>query len=104
MLEEDVSDRDLRRRGPSASTLLKSEPSFAKTTFGRQAVDLPALSRGQLPSHDQHPAPHVSTLPLPLRRPPPARRRELCLAPPARRVQKDGDPAETPQQRSDLLG
>src|SRR6267143_4620865 len=43
-------------------------------------------------------------LPLPLRRPSPARPREPCLAPAARRVQEDGAPAEASHDGSLLLG
>src|SRR5207247_2977774 len=58
----------------------------------RQVVDLSALIRTQSQLDDPSPAPPASTPPLPVRRPPPARPRELGLAPPARRLQANGDP------------
>jgi hypothetical protein len=72
-----------------------AEPlSFAKTPPGGQLVDLSALFRRESELDDQPPAPPASTPPLPLRRPPPARPGEPRLAPPARRVQANGDPAQ----------
>ncbi len=78
--------------------------SFAKTSSGGPAVDPSALIRRQWPSHDQHAPPPASPRSVPLRRPPPARPRESRLAPAARRVQADGDPANAPETRSALLG
>src|SRR2546425_7292012 len=46
----------------------------------------------------------ASTPPVPLRRPPPARPRKPCLAPPTRRVQEDGAPAQASHDGSPLLG
>jgi IstB-like ATP binding protein len=68
--------------------------SFAKTPPGGQVVDLSALIRRKSELDDHPPAPPASTPPFPLRRPPPARPGEPRLAPPARRVQANGDPAQ----------
>src|SRR5262245_61920261 len=68
--------------------------SFAKTPPSGQVVDLSALMRRQSELDDHSPAPSASTPPVPLRRPPPARPREPRLAPPARRVQANGAPAQ----------
>ena len=57
-------------------------------------VDLSALIRRESQLDDHPPAPPASTPPVPLRRPPPARPREPRLAPAARRVQANGDPAQ----------
>src|SRR3989442_13311689 len=77
--------------------------SFAKTPSGGQVVDLLALIQRHSQPDDHPPAPPASTPPLPLRRPSPARPREPCLAPPARRVQEDGAPAEASHDGSLLL-
>src|SRR5439155_22752589 len=49
-------------------------------------------------------APPASSPPVPLRRPPLPRPREPGLASATRRVQANGDPAETMHERSALLG
>src|SRR3989441_13220932 len=49
------------------------------------------------------PAPPASTASPPLRRSPPCRPGEPGLAPPARRLQEDGDSAEGAQERPPLL-
>ena len=94
-----------RRRGPGHPAVAsdvralirrmsEANLSFAKTPSGGQVVDLSALIRRQSRLDDHPPAPPASTPPVPLRRPPPARPREPRLAPAARRVQENGDPAE----------
>src|SRR6266705_3309121 len=75
-------------RPPSAD---QSHPRLS----GSQAVDLSALIQRQSQLDDHPPAPPASTPPVPLLRPPPARPGEPRLAPPARRLQENGDPAET---------
>src|SRR5207253_2296986 len=78
--------------------------SFAKTSTRGQVVDLSALIRTESELHDHPLAPRASSLPLPLRRPPPARPREPRLAPPARRVQENHDTAQAAHDGSPLLG
>src|SRR5438876_2543116 len=78
--------------------------SFAKTSAGRHVVDLSTLIRTQSQLDDPSPVPPASSPPLPVRRPPPARPRELGLAPAARRLQANNDPAPTSPNRSALLG
>src|SRR5436309_4863897 len=77
--------------------------SFAKTPSAGQVVDLSALIRREWPSHDHHAA-LAPPLPVPLRRPPPARPREPRPAPAAHRLQEDGGPAEVAPRRPVLLG
>ena len=78
--------------------------SFAKTVSGSQVVDLSTLIRRQIRPDDHLLTPPASSLPLSLRWPPPARPREPSLAPAARRVQENDDPAQASQDRSPLLG
>ena len=70
----------------------------------RQVIDLSALvgRRSRLNGHS--PAPPASTPPDALRLPPSGRPGEPCVAPPTRRLQEDGEPAEVAQQRSTVLG
>src|SRR5438093_6083014 len=77
--------------------------SFAKTMAGKQAVDLLVLIQTQSRLDDHSPAPPASTLPLPLRQPPPARGREPCPATAARRVQKNDGPTQAAHDGSPLL-
>src|SRR5438093_12992348 len=78
--------------------------SFAKTMAGKQAVDLPVLIQTQSRLDDHSPAPPASTLPLLLRRPPPARGREPCPAAAARRVQKNDGPTPSCARRIASFG
>src|SRR5712692_8401371 len=78
--------------------------SFAKTSAGGQVVDVWALTPTQSQLDHHSPAPPASTPPLPFRRSPPCRPGEPGLAPPARRLQEDGDPAKGAQERPTLLG
>src|SRR5882762_2166741 len=68
-----------------------------------QAVDLSVLIQTQSRLDDHSPAPPASTLPLPLRPPPPARGREPCPATAARRVQKNDGPTQAAHDGSPLL-
>src|SRR5882724_1561514 len=68
-----------------------------------QAVDLSVLIQTQSRLDDHSPAPPASTLPLPLRQPPPARGREPCPATAARRVQKNDGPTQAAHDGSPLL-
>jgi hypothetical protein len=70
----------------------------------RQVIDLSELIRRGSRLNGHSPAPPASTPPDALRRPPSSRPGEPCVAPPARRLQEDGDPAEVAQQRSTVLG
>src|SRR5437773_7437465 len=70
---------------------------------GAHAVDLSVLIQTQSRLDDHSPAPPASTLPLPLRRPPPARGREPCPAAAARRVQKNDGPTQAAHDGSPLL-
>src|SRR6266446_5178460 len=72
-------------------------PVLRQNLGRRQVVDLSALIRTQSQLDDPSPAPPASIPSLPVRRPPPARPREPGLAPPARRLQANGDPAATAQ-------
>src|SRR5215831_12168287 len=78
--------------------------SLAKTPSGGHVVDLSARIRRQSQLDDHHPPPPAPTLPVPLRRSPPARPREPRLAPAARRVPENGHAAEAAQDGSPLLG
>ena len=62
---------------------------------GGHVGELSALIRRQSQLDDHPTAPPASPLPVPLRRPPPARPGKPRLAPAARRVQENDDPAET---------
>src|SRR5438477_10172205 len=84
--------------------LLRLLPVRRQNCVRHEVIDLPALIRRQSPVDDHPPAPPASTPPGPLRRPPPGRPGEPCVAPPARRLQKNGEPTEIAQQRSALLG
>src|SRR5438093_4637526 len=66
---------------------------------GGHVGELSALIRRQSQLDDHPTAPPASPLPVPLRRPPPARPGEPRLAPAARRVQENDDPAETTRGR-----
>src|SRR5712664_3887852 len=70
----------------------------------RQVIDLSALIRRRSRLNGHSPAPPASTPPDALRRPPSGRPGEPCFAPPTRRLQEDGEPAEVAQQRSAVLG
>src|SRR2546427_140220 len=70
-------------------------PVLRQNFAGGQVGELSALIRRQSQLDDPPPAPPASPPPVPLRRPPPARPGEPRLAPAARRVQKNDDPAET---------
>jgi hypothetical protein len=76
---------------------------FAKTPAGRQKVD-PTLISGQSQLNDQPPGQSISSFPLPLRRPPPARPGEPRLASPSRRVQANARPAQAAHGGSAVLG
>src|SRR5262249_40776208 len=89
----------LWRIGSDSSVL-----SFAKTPSGGQVVDLSALSRSQSQRDGHSPPPPAPRLPVPLRRPPPARPGEPRLAPLARCVQENGPGAPAAQNRSPLVG
>src|SRR6266850_4795504 len=69
--------------------------SLAKTLSGSQVIDLSALIPALSQLDDHSPAPPVPSLALLPRRPPSARPRELGLAPAARRLQANDDPAPT---------
>jgi len=62
-----------------------------------------ASDPARISSHDQHAAPPGTTVPVPLRPPPPARPREPRLAPPVRRVQENGHAAQAVQDGSPRL-
>src|SRR5712664_2853140 len=88
-LAEGVRD-DLR-----ATSFLEKEPVLRQNFAGGQVGEPSALIRRQSQLDDHPPAPPASPPPVPLRRPPPARPGEPRLAPAARRVQENDDPAET---------
>src|SRR5437899_11337002 len=73
-------------RRPPLSTL------FPYTTLFRSDLSAPVARRSRLNGHS--PAPPASTSPDALRRPPSGRPGEPGFAPPARRLQEDGDPAK----------
>src|SRR3989442_584433 len=79
-------------------------PVLRQNSVRRQVIDLsaPVARRSRLNGHS--PAPPASTSPDALRRPPSGRPGEPCFAPPTRRLQEDGEPAEVAQQRSTVLG
>src|SRR5436309_15173408 len=70
----------------------------------RQVIDLSALIRRRSRRNGHSPAPPASTPPDARRRPPSGRPGEPCFAPPTRRLQEDGEPAEVTPQRSAVLG
>src|SRR5438132_4904165 len=89
----------------SKSAITPSFNGVLRQNLGRrQVVDLSALIRRESWLDDHPLAPPASTPPVTLRRPSPARPREPGLAPPARRVQEDGAPAQTSHDGSPLLG
>src|SRR5438132_12289300 len=69
-----------------------------------QGIDLAGLIQRKFRLDGHPPAPPASTASPPLRRSPPCRPGEPGLAPPARRLQEDGDSAEGAQERPPLLG
>src|SRR5207249_7907049 len=93
--------RPARRRRPSARPWW---PVLRLNSVRRQVIDLPELIRRRSRRNGHSPAPPASTPPDALRRPPSGRPGEPCFAPPARRLQEDGEPAEVAQQRSAVLG
>ena len=95
--------REGKRKGRSRDSL-KTLPVLHQNLSRWQVVDLAALIRRESRLDDHPLAPPASTPPVPLRRPPPARPRKPCLAPPARRVQEDGAPAQASHDGSPLLG
>jgi hypothetical protein len=68
----------------------------------RHVIDLAGLIQRKSRLDDHHPAPPASTASPPLRRSPPCCPGEPGLAPPAHRLQEDGDPAEGAQERPTL--
>jgi hypothetical protein len=99
--------RNLPRRRRSSlfecSPRRRRSPVLRQNSVRGQGVDRSTLMRRQSPPHGQHPAPPASTPRVPLRWPPPTRSGEPRLAPPAGRLQDDGEPSEVAQQRSALL-
>jgi hypothetical protein len=95
---------DFKNAGRQWRPTGQPEPVLRQNCMRHQVIDLPALIRRQSPVDDHPSAPPASTPPGPLRRPPPGRPGEPCVAPPARRLQKNGEPTEIAQQRSALLG
>src|SRR5437667_8867138 len=87
----------------SANPLIRF-PVLRQNSVRRQVIDLSALIRRRSRLNGHSPAPPASTPPAALRRPPSGRPGEPCFAPPARRLQEDGEPAEVAQQRSAVLG
>src|SRR3989442_7828353 len=70
----------------------------------RQVIDLSALIRRRSRLNGHSSAPPASTPPDALRLPPSGRPGEPGFAPPARRLQEDGEQAEVARQRSTVLG
>src|SRR2546428_570162 len=70
----------------------------------RQVIDLAGLIQRKFRLDGHYLAPPASTASPPLRRSPPCRPGEPGLAPPARRLQENGAPAEGAQERPTLLG
>src|SRR5882724_10370965 len=91
-LEHDDFVLPVRRQDPFLCT---TEPVLRQNFAGGQVGEPSALIRRQSQLDDHPPAPPASPPPVPLRRPPPARPGEPRLAPAARRVQENDDPAET---------
>ena len=79
-------------------------PVLRQNSVRRQVIHLSALIRRRSRLNGHSPAPPASTPPDALRRPPSGRPGEPRFAPPARRLQEDGEPAEVAQQRSAVLG
>src|SRR5438132_8519379 len=79
-------------------------PVLRQNSVRRQVIDLsaPVARRSRLNGHS--PAPPASTSPDALRRPPSGRPGEPCFAPPARRLQEDGEAAQVARPRSAVLG
>src|SRR5467141_867809 len=75
-----------------------------QNSIRRQVIDLAGLIQRKFRPYGHPLAPPASTASPPLRRPPPCRPGEPGLAPPARRLQEDGDPAEDAQEGPTLLG
>src|SRR2546427_13228849 len=78
--------------------------SFAKTPSGANVIDLAGRIQRKFRLDGHPPAPAVSPASPPLRRSPRCRPGEPGLAPPARRLQEDGDPAEGAPERPTLPG
>src|SRR5437870_11878419 len=91
--------------GPDLVEMSKQAAGVLRQNSVRhQVIDLSALIRRRSRLNGHSPAPPASTPPDALRLPPSGRPGEPCLAPSARRLQADGDPAEVAQQRSTVLG
>src|SRR5207247_913925 len=86
---------------PSAAA---STPVLRQNSVRRQVIDLAGLIQRKLRLDGHPPGPPASTASPPLRRSPPCRPGKPGLAPPARRLQEDGDSAEGAQQRPTLVG
>src|SRR6266850_5640991 len=81
-----------------------SIPVLRQNSVRRQVIDLSELIRRRSRLNGYSPAPPASTPPDAVRRSPSGRPGEPCFAPPTRRLQEDGEPAEVAQQRSAVLG
>src|SRR6266850_2857021 len=81
-----------------------SIPVLRQNSVRRQVIDPSELIRRRSRLNGYSPAPPASTPPDALRRSPSGRPGEPCFAPPTRRLQEDGEPAEVAQQRSAVLG
>src|SRR6267142_1413246 len=91
--------------GPKRRSLdHNTEPVLRQNSIRRQVIDLAGLIQRKFRPYGHPLAPPASTASPPLRRSPPCRPGEPGLAPPARRLQEDGDPAEGVQDRPTLLG
>src|SRR6266436_1991013 len=75
-----------------------------RNSVRHQVIDLAGLIQRKFRLDGHPPAPPASTASPPLRRSPLCRPGEPGLAPPARRLQEDGDSAEGAQERPPLLG
>src|SRR5438477_9913456 len=84
--------------GPDGDVVLR------QNSIPRQVIDLAGLIQRKFRPYGHPLAPPASTASPALRRSPPCRPGEPGLAPPARRLQEDGDPAEGAQERPTLLG
>src|SRR5207245_9420107 len=94
-----ASSRSCVARVPNTTSTCLIRPVLRQNSVRRQVIDLSALIRRRSRLNGHSPAPPASTSPDALRRPPSGRPGEPCFAPPARRLQADGDPAEVAQQR-----
>src|SRR5436309_9253171 len=97
----------MRREFPAvwaAASMIIATPVLRQNSVRRQVIDLSELIRRRSQLYGHSPAPPASTPPDALRRPPSGRPGEPCFAPPTRRLQEDGEPAEVAQQRSAVLG